>query len=103
MRNTYKLIFSEDSIVGLNEIINYLEFKFSYIEINAFATKFDELILLIQINPETFPVVYSNNIRRAILKKRTSIFYLIESNEIHILSIFDNRKNPKTLKNILKF
>ena len=102
MINTYKLIFSDEAIVGLKEIIFYLENKFSIREVEQFASKFDEIILLIKNNPNAFPVIYSNNIRRVVLNKLTSIFYIIEGVEIHILSVFDNRKNPNYLIKILK-
>ncbi len=39
MKNTYKIVWSEEALNGLKEIISYLESKFSEKEIKNFAKK----------------------------------------------------------------
>lgn len=99
MKNIYRLSWSAEAISGLKEIINYLERKFSEKEVKKFVQKFDKQMNLIERNPEIFPISSKSKIvRRAIVANLTSIFYLIEGDEIKIISVYDNRKDPKKLK-----
>ena len=99
MENTYKLIWSDEALKGLKEIIEYLENKFPEKEVKKFAKKLDKQLDLIKKSPESNPrSKYSNKIRRTVIAKLTSIYYIIDKNEIKLISIVDNRKNPKELK-----
>ncbi len=99
MKNTYKLIWSDEALEGLKEIIIYLENKFSEKDIRKFAKKLDKQLGIIQTNPESFPVsTKSKTVRRSIITKLTSIYYTIDKDTVKLISIFDNRKNPQSLK-----
>jgi plasmid stabilization system protein ParE len=53
----------------------------------------------IQNTPEQFPIfVKSKNIRRCVISPQTSIFFKADMNKIEILSVFDNRQDPKKKK-----
>ena len=41
MRNTYKLVWTDEALNGLKDIIDYLEKKFSEKDIKKFVKKFD--------------------------------------------------------------
>ncbi len=56
MRNTYKLIWSDEAINGLKEIIYYLESKFLEKDVKKFANKLDKQLEIIQLNPESSPI-----------------------------------------------
>ncbi len=95
MKNTYELIWSDEALSGLKDIIDYLANKFSEKEVK----KFDKQIDIIRISPETFPLSHNSNlVRRSIVAKLTSIYYWIDGNKIKLVSIYDNRKNPDSLK-----
>ncbi|PKP07838.1 MAG: hypothetical protein CVU03_14015 [Bacteroidetes bacterium HGW-Bacteroidetes-2] len=99
MRSTYKLVWSDEALKGLNEIIEYLERKFSEKDIRKFAKKFDRQIEIIKKNPETYSFTpKSKTIRRTIVAKLTSIYYRIDGDIITLVTVYDNRKNPDNLK-----
>jgi len=99
MRSTYKLIWSDEALIGLKEIIEYLESKFSEKDVKKFVQKFDKQIRLIKSNPEIFSITpKSKTIRRTIVARLTSIYYRIDGDIIYLVSIYDNRKNPDNLK-----
>ena len=99
MKNTYRLIWSDEAIEGLKDIIDYLKWKFSEKDIRKFAKKFDKQIELIRKNPELFPLSsHSKSIRKTTVSKLTSIYFQIENDKIKIISVFDNRKNPDSLE-----
>ena len=53
----------------------------------------------IQQTPLQFPIFSKQkNVRRAVISPQTSIFFKVYRTEIVIISVFDNRQNPKKRK-----
>ena len=98
MKNTYKIIWSDEALNNLNEIINYLEYRWSKREIKKFAQLLDKQLKLIEDNPHLFAVsAKSNGLRKSVLSTQTTIYYIITDCKIRIVTLFDNRKNPNKL------
>ena len=98
MKSTYKLIWSDEALNNLKEIIDYLEHRWTKKEINKFARLLDRQLELIGTNPFLFAESdKSIGIRKSVLSKQTTIYYRITSQEIHIITLFDNRQNPDKL------
>jgi plasmid stabilization system protein ParE len=101
MKNTYKLIWSDEALNNLRIIIGYLEHRWTKREINKFAQLLDRQLNLIRENPFLFAESQnSSGLRKSVLSKQTSIYYRIEQPEIHIITLFDNRQNPGKLKTV---
>ena len=99
MGNTYKLIWSDEALENLKEIIKYLEKNWTNREIKKFARLLDRNLNLIKDNPEIFPKSgHPDNYRRAVISKQVSIYYRVDRQKVHIISVFDNRQNPNRLK-----
>ena len=99
MKSTYSVFWSDEATKGLSEIIEYIEHRFSEKDVRKFLKLFEENIEVISTNPELFPLSHkSKSIRRATVAKLTSIFYSIEGDKIFLITVFDNRKNPKRLR-----
>ena len=99
MKNTYKLIWSDEALNNLKNIIKYLEYKWTEKEIKKFEKLLDKRLDLISQNPLLFPkAIKSKDIRKSVLTKYTSVYYKINKYDIELLSIFDNRQNPEKLK-----
>ena len=98
MENTYKLIWAEEALDNLKGIIDYLERKWTAREVKKFANSLDQNLNLIKNNPKLFPEAELSGLRKCVLSKQTSIYYRIIRNEVHVLTLFDNRRHPKKLK-----
>ncbi|MFW6369886.1 MAG: type II toxin-antitoxin system RelE/ParE family toxin [Bacteroidota bacterium] len=100
MRNTYKLIWSDEALNNLKGIIDYLENRWSEREIKKFAQLLDKQLKLIKDNPFLFAESdKSNGLRKSVLSRQTTIYYRIIDFEIRIVTLFDNRQNPNRLIN----
>ena len=98
MKSTYKLIWSDEALNNLKYIIDYLENRWTKREIKKFALLLDKQLKLIEDNPFLFAESdKSNGLRKSVLYKQTTIYYRIIGYEIRIITLFDNRQNPKTL------
>jgi plasmid stabilization system protein ParE len=95
----FKLIWSQESINNLEEILDYLITNWSQKEVTRFKKKLARQIDLIIQFPKMFPVsIYNAELRKAVLSKQTTLFYKIKGNEIYLVYIFVNARNIKKIK-----
>ena len=93
-----KLEFSSRSIKEIRNIVDYLNVKWSERISKNFLSKLKRNIDLIQLNPELFPVSEFEDLRKCVVSKQTSVFFIIKNNTIYIVSVFDTRQNPNKIK-----
>ena len=99
MESTYKIIWTDEALDNLADIIEYLELRWTKREIRNFSRLLDQQVNLIRSNPELFPTsTASSLLRKSVLTKQTTIYYRVDNNEIQIVTLFDNRQDPKNLK-----
>lgn len=66
---------------------------------NKFLTLLETKIEQIKITPEMYEASSKRkSIRRCVIGKQTSLYYRIKKEEIEIITIQDNRANPRKLK-----
>lgn len=98
MKNTYKLIWSNEALINLKGIIDYLENKWAERQIKKFAQLLDKQLKLIEGNPYLISQSEkSEGLRKAALSSQTKIYYRIIENEVRIITLFDNRQNLNKL------
>jgi plasmid stabilization system protein ParE len=95
----YKIFWSEEALSNLEEILDYLNERWTQKEINKFKNKLNKQLEIISRFPTIFPVSnYHPNLRKAVLSKQTTIFYKIQDNIIYLAYLFDNRKDIRKIK-----
>ncbi|QHS55781.1 type II toxin-antitoxin system RelE/ParE family toxin [Mucilaginibacter sp. 14171R-50] len=91
-----KLIWSLRSLTEYEQLLSYLMKEWGELITKRVAERINDQINRIQNAPEQFPlIVKSKNIRRCVVSSQTSIFFRVNINRIELLSIFDNRQDPK--------
>jgi plasmid stabilization system protein ParE len=96
-----KIIFSKRSKTQLEDLLDYLEYEFSFLTKSKFVDNFDRVVYIIQNDPETFVISELNkNFRKCVISKQTTLYYKFNSKEIRLLSLFDTRQNPNKIKKI---
>lgn len=95
----YNIFWSEEAIRNLEEIIDYLYFRWTQKEVDNFKVKLSRQIDLISNNPNLFPIsTFQPRLRKAVLSKQTTVFYEIKNGNIYLAYIFINFKSPERLK-----
>ena len=98
MKNTYKLIWSDEALNNLKGIIDYLENRWTIREIKKFAQLLAQQLKLIENNPLLFAESdKSNGLRKSVLSRQTTIYYRVINHDIWIITLFDNRQNPNKM------
>jgi plasmid stabilization system protein ParE len=94
-----KVVFSKRSRRRLEKLLVYLESEWSLKVKNEFIEKLDRCVLFISQHPESFPVSEEfPGLYKCVVTKQTTLYYRIEEKEIQVITIFDNRQDPKKLK-----
>jgi len=99
MKSTCKIIWTDHALSELNDIINHLESNWTRKEISRLFKKIEKSLAQIGRNPAMYPKTDKReSVRRAVLTRQLTLYYKTDKNIIYILSLFDNRRNPKARK-----
>ena len=94
-----KIKLSKRASNKLEKLLDYLENEWSLKIKNDFIKKLDKSLSLIQENPDYFQKSDTvKGLHRCVITKQITIFYLFDDKYIYIVTLFDNRQDPKRLK-----
>ncbi|MBN7810431.1 type II toxin-antitoxin system RelE/ParE family toxin [Algoriphagus sp. H41] len=78
----------------LEELLHYLERRWSQRVKNQFLEKFRASIALVKSYPESCRLLEGfPGVRKCVISKESSFFYRIHSEAIEIITVFDNRQD----------
>ena len=82
----------------LENLLAFLEQEWSLKVKNEFIFKLDKSLSQIQKLPDIFPESDQlKGLRKCVVTKQTTVFYKYFDSLINIVTIFDNRQNPKDI------
>jgi plasmid stabilization system protein ParE len=96
-----KVIWSPKAIKSFNNIVDFLNDRWTKKEIDAFADQTDKVIEQIAENPYMFVATEKRkNVRKGFVNKLVSLFYRVKprKKEIELLRFRDNRMDPDKLE-----
>jgi plasmid stabilization system protein ParE len=93
------LFWTDRALAEYEKLIDYLLEEWGE-EITLRVTlEIDETILRIKNSPEHFPIyLKSKKVRRCVASQQTSIFFKVSKDVTILISLFDNRQNPRKRK-----
>lgn len=98
-----KIIISDATQSKIEDLLEYLEIKWSERIRKKFATRLYQTVKIIQINPEAFPLSESNKkVHKCVITKQSTLFYKFNSKKIEIIAFFDTRQDPNKIKKDIK-
>jgi len=93
------IIWSPLSQKDFESISEYLHDNWDDKVVNLFIEITDKLVLHISINPRQFPIIHKKKkIRKCVITKHNTLFYLDRKDFVDILRIYDTRQNPQKLR-----
>jgi len=93
MDKSYRVKWTERSLSNALEIKTYLKRKFSKKEVS----RFEDLLKQFENTVSNFPTLYpesqnQKSLRRAIVHRNTTVYYIFESDEVTVIAMKDNRQ-----------
>ena len=93
-----QIIWSPAAEKDAEQILDFINTKWSKRVAAKFLNKLDDNIRLISEDPMLFPIIEDNlGIRKCVVTKQNSLFYRISNETIEVIRLFDTRQNPKSL------
>jgi len=90
---------SKRAMKRLENLLVYLEEEWSAKVKHDFVRKLDKSLKQIQKLPDSYPESEKiRGLRKCVLSKQTTVFYRYSKTSIDVVTLFDNRQNPKSLK-----
>ena len=82
-----------------NSLVIYLYGEWGERITEQVIKEIDQTIVRIKNSPGQFPIFRKGKkIRRCVASPQTSIYFRVNKDRIEILSVFDNRRNPRMRK-----
>jgi plasmid stabilization system protein ParE len=86
----------------LVNLLSDLESEWGSTARKRFLTKLEKSVFAISKFPKAFPESRYKGIRKCVVTHQTTLFYRIKSNQVEIITVFDNRQNPERLRDDLR-
>jgi len=95
-----KIIWSKKSLNDYEEILDYLLVRKSKKEFKLLTEGVEKALKHITIQPFLYPVAdpAMPEVRKAVITKRTSLYYKSNKEVVEILAFFDTRQDPDKLR-----
>ena len=92
------VIWTQTSELTLNEILNYIESEFGILVSEKYYSDIISTVEDIKNNPELFLIYQIQTAtRKAVINKKTILYYQIEHTNINLLAFYDVRKGVHKL------
>lgn len=93
-----KVVWTKTSELTLDEIVDYIRNKFGSLISENYYFDVLQTIENIENNPELFPILQDKTqTRKAVLNKKTILYYQIETDTIYLLAFYDVRNGTHKL------
>ena len=101
-RNDFDIVWTKTAFKSFDLNIEFIRIKWNDIIVERFISRTDEIVKNIKVNPLLYPRSISfKNYHKAIIHKNVSLYYRIDISKIYLILFWDNRQNPKFLKELL--
>lgn len=92
------VVWTKTSELTLDEIVDYIRNKFGPLTSEKYYYDVLETIENIKNNPELFPIFQDKTqTRKAVINKKTILYYQIEMESIYLLAFYDVRNGTHKL------
>lgn len=94
-----QIIWSPAAESDLENILTFLELKWSSRIVSRFLNRLDDCIYLISEDHKLFPIINKDiEIRKCVVSKQNTLYYRAKDNKIELVRLFDSRQDPEKLK-----
>jgi plasmid stabilization system protein ParE len=91
----FKVKWSQNALLDLASTLTYLAENFTTKEITALRTEIKQIERLLSDNPYVAKLIPERKeVRKLVVMKYNSLYYLVTNKEITVVSFFSNRQPP---------
>lgn len=102
MNKDYEIEWSNQAISNFDDIVKTLSYSWGEKVMQEFIRSIDKELIRIKTFPFAFPATsHKKGVRRCVVSPINTIYYTVNKKLISIVAIYDNRRNPNCLKDLL--
>jgi len=94
---SYQIIWSPQANYSYQQILKYLQNRWTEREINNFIERTEEGLSFISQNTLLYRYSKQNDSYKSVVTEQTSLIYQINQDKVELLSFWDNRQDPEKL------
>ena len=99
MGSDYKILWTDEAINNLEDILDYLNNRWTQREIDIFKKSLSKQINLIEQNPRLFSLSqFNSRLRKSVLSKQTTIYYEVSGQIIYLAYLFSNLQDIRRIE-----
>ncbi|WP_420577633.1 type II toxin-antitoxin system RelE/ParE family toxin [Ekhidna sp.] len=91
------IVWSEDAIQDYHQNIDFILSRWSKETAKRFIEEVELILSLIQEHPQLYPKVNFKNVRKAVIRKQVSLFYLAQEDQITLVRFWNNFQDQENL------
>lgn len=91
------IYWSDRSLEDYHENIRYLTFEWSEKVALDFIEKVEETLSLLKQYPKMFPMSDYKKVRKAVITKQITLYYLIQKEHLYLVRFWNNHQNNELL------
>ncbi|WP_425390659.1 type II toxin-antitoxin system RelE/ParE family toxin [Ekhidna sp.] len=91
------IVWSEDAIQDYHQNIDFILSRWSEETAKRFIEEVELILSLIQEHPLLYPMVNFENVRKAVIRKQISLFYLVQEDQITLVRFWNNFQDQENL------
>jgi plasmid stabilization system protein ParE len=95
---SYSILWSPQANHTYQQILEYLQERWTEREIKNFIDRTETVLSFISQNPYLYRYSKQNDSYKCVVTEQTSLIYQINQDKIELLTFWDNRQDPKKLK-----
>ncbi len=98
-----KIVLTKTAEKRLTELLAYLESAWSRKVKNQFTNQLVKRLNFVRENPKAFPSSsVKQGIHKCVITKQITVYYTFDDQFIYVLTVFDNRQDPRSLVEEIK-
>jgi hypothetical protein len=94
----YKIVWTTEADQTYQQILEYLQAKWTEREIYNFITRTETILFFISQNPLQYSYSKKNDVNKCVVRKQVSLYYQIKQDTVELISFWDTRQDPKKMK-----
>jgi len=95
----YRIVWLDEAEEDYLTLIRYLRAEYGLKSAKKFKAKVESITKRLEQHPHSSPKIGEESVRKAFVTKQTSMYYRVldDENEIEIMFLWNNRRNPDDL------
>lgn len=92
-----RIVWSDEAVFDYHQNIDFLLYRWSVQVAQDFIDDTEAILQVIQKNPHLFPISGYGEVRKAVIRKQITLYYILQPDGIYLIRFWNNFQDPDKL------